>query len=340
MDCAPVLIITLNRYEHLKRCIDSLKKNTLAKETDLYIGLDYPPNERYEEGFQRVQDYLDGGIEGFRNVIVVKQTVNQGMFRNFVKLEEKAYETHNKIIYSEDDNEFSANYLEYMNWCLEKYENDDTVLAVSGYNYPISRDDFTGNVFRCGTYFSAWGYGIWKKKETEMRKHLNMDFFMKCYKNGRYMRMLSKAGRNQYVNMVKGMLEYTPDLIAENQIREIDLAFGLYMAAAGKQMVFPVESKVRNWGYDGTGANCLELTYKDGAESNHRNFRFENQQIDEQERFLEILEEGVLTQSKINQLLDSYFAIPHKEYVRAKIAYFVSRILGLKRAGALTQRRK
>lgn len=40
---APILIPTLNRYEHLKRCVESLAKNKLAKESELVIGLDYPP---------------------------------------------------------------------------------------------------------------------------------------------------------------------------------------------------------------------------------------------------------------------------------------------------------
>lgn len=340
MKCAPVLIITLNRYEHLKRCIDSLKKSPLAKETDLYIGLDYPPNERYEEGFKRISNYLDDGIEGFRNVIVVRHTVNQGMFRNFTALEEKAYETHDRIIYSEDDNEFSVNFLEYMNRCLARYEHDDTVLAVSGYNYPIDTDSFTGNVYRCGTYFAAWGYGIWKKKETEMRKHLNMDFFTRCYKDHRYMRMLEKASRNQYANMIKGMLEYTSELIVEQQIREVDLAFGLYMAASGKCMIFPVESKARNWGYDGTGENCNEVTHKEGTKITHRNFRFETQEMDNQETFSEISEEPVLTQRQINGLLNGYFEISQKEYLRVKAARILSGVLGMKTAIKITKRGK
>lgn len=40
---APVIIPTLNRYVHLKRCVDSLAKCTHAPDTELIIGLDYPP---------------------------------------------------------------------------------------------------------------------------------------------------------------------------------------------------------------------------------------------------------------------------------------------------------
>ena len=50
MSYAPVLITTCNRYEHLKRCVESLSKCTLASETDLIISVDYPPSDKYVDG--------------------------------------------------------------------------------------------------------------------------------------------------------------------------------------------------------------------------------------------------------------------------------------------------
>lgn len=44
---APVCIPTLNRYEHLKELIESLQRNPWAQYTDLFIGLDFPPGEKY-----------------------------------------------------------------------------------------------------------------------------------------------------------------------------------------------------------------------------------------------------------------------------------------------------
>ncbi|MDE7019248.1 MAG: glycosyltransferase, partial [Lachnospiraceae bacterium] len=200
MQYAPVLIVTLNRYQHLKRCIESLRKNKLARYTDLYIGFDYPPNQKYEKGYHQVKKYLDGGIEGFHNVIIMEHTSNRGVYRNVLDLRAVAYEKYDRYIITEDDNEFSPNYLEYMNKGLKKYEEDDNVLAISGYCYPIESSNFEGNVFKCGTYFAAYGYGIWKQKEEEMRKCLNMVFFCGLYKNHAYMRGLARQSKNQFAN--------------------------------------------------------------------------------------------------------------------------------------------
>ena len=329
MQCAPVLIVTLNRYEHLKRCIDSLRKNKLACYTDLYIGFDYPPDQKYEKGYHQVKKYLGGGIDGFHDVIIMEHSSNRGVYRNVLDLRAAVYKKYDRYIITEDDNEFSPNYLEYMNKGLEKYEKDDDVLAISGYCYPIESSSFKGNVFKCGTYFAAYGYGIWKQKEEEMRKCLNMSFFCGLYRNSAYMKDLACQSRNQYANMVKGMLKYTSELISGNELREDDLAYGLYMVASGKKMVYPVISKARNWGYDGTGVNCGEINFKQQKTVNHRNFLFEKQSIDQDKDFSEIVEDLMVTQDQVNELMDVYFSIPKKEYIKVKIAYFFSRIIGL-----------
>ena len=59
---APVAVWTLNRYEHLRCCIDSLKKNKYAIDTEVYISLDFPPSEGYQEGYDKVRAYLHQNI--------------------------------------------------------------------------------------------------------------------------------------------------------------------------------------------------------------------------------------------------------------------------------------
>ena len=55
---APVIIPTLSRYEHFRKCFESLEKCTYAEETDVYVGLDYPPSEKYIEGWKKIDRYL------------------------------------------------------------------------------------------------------------------------------------------------------------------------------------------------------------------------------------------------------------------------------------------
>ena len=55
---APIYIPTLCRSEHFQKCIESLKTNTWARYTDVYIALDYPPSEKYRAGYEKICSYL------------------------------------------------------------------------------------------------------------------------------------------------------------------------------------------------------------------------------------------------------------------------------------------
>lgn len=58
----PILIITLCRYRHFVNCVESLHKNVLAKETELYVGLNYPTKEKSWLEYQKIEEYLEKGI--------------------------------------------------------------------------------------------------------------------------------------------------------------------------------------------------------------------------------------------------------------------------------------
>ena len=174
---APVLIPTLNRYEHLRRCIESLAKCTHAKETELIIGLDYPPSEKYEGGWKMIREYLPT-INGFRKVTILNRNKNLGAVANMNALIDFACKTNESYIFTEDDNEFSPNFLEYINKGLERYKDDTNVFSISGYNFPISMEGYEKNVY--GTYhFSAWGCGFWRDKQIDLTiKELTKFVFM------------------------------------------------------------------------------------------------------------------------------------------------------------------
>ena len=79
---APVMITACNRYDHLQRCIASLQRNGYAKETELYISVDYPWDETYLNDWEKVCGLLRGPIEGFKQVTIYYQESNLGFYEN------------------------------------------------------------------------------------------------------------------------------------------------------------------------------------------------------------------------------------------------------------------
>ena len=53
---SPIIIPTLNRFTHFKNCVESLAACTNADKTELIIGLDYPPSEKYVDGWIKIKD--------------------------------------------------------------------------------------------------------------------------------------------------------------------------------------------------------------------------------------------------------------------------------------------
>ena len=128
---APVIIPTLCRFEHFKRCIDSLSRCTGAEYTDLYIGLDFPAKDSHWPGYNKICGYVSQ-ITGFNQVIVYKREYNYGASANTHALKESIIKQYDRYIFSDDDNEFSPNFLDYMNEGLTRFKDNPNILKICG----------------------------------------------------------------------------------------------------------------------------------------------------------------------------------------------------------------
>lgn len=242
---APVLITTLNRYEHFKRCVESLSRCTHAEKTELVIGLDYPPNEKYVAGWEKISEYVKS-ISGFGKITIFKREENLGSSLNSRELRKYARLHYDRYICVEDDVELSPNFLDYINKGLEKYKDDPKVFAICGYNY--FEIDMTG--YEKEYYFShevnAWGWGRWFNEKC--------DGLMKATHKPGYL-----------TGLVKDVPFWT---FLKNNTKRCNLLFNIGLEFRGDAYytyyewnydmycMFPTLSMIRNYGYDGTGIHC------------------------------------------------------------------------------------
>lgn len=334
----PVIIVTLSRCEHLIRCIESLKRNKVAVETELYIGLDFPPNEKYMEGYKKIDRYLSE-LKGFKEIHIIRHNVNMGCEKNHLCVRSKVYEKFDRYIFSEDDNEFSENYLEYMNLLMDLYGNIPDVLAVSGYGYPMVCDYNENHVFFVNTYFSAYGCGTWKSKWEKLEQGIQLQIFKQYYGDKKKMMELRRRSPNQFCYFVKGMIGYVTELRDDSQLACIDLSYGLYMYFNNLKMIFPTITKVKNWGFDGSGQHCVEQKSVNGLEGKtHRDYNFFKQELDAESEFRQITFGEELDEEKVDELLKNFFEVTKREFLVATVAYFVSLILGVDRMYAFVRK--
>jgi hypothetical protein len=243
---APVIIPTLCRYEHFKRCIDSLSRCTGAEFTDVYIGLDYPAKEEHWEGYKKICEYVKN-VSGFNNLFVLIREQNFGVRRNNEDLKEQVKRVSDRYIYSEYDNEFSPNFLEYMNEGLTRYKDNPNIMRICGSKMTWGIDfqgitkGYDKNVFPAKDY-NASGVGSWfsKIKKIPYTKTSVLNSW----------KLTCKAFRKGYCTAIQRMMY---QLDKESQLPDVGMR--LYCAFHDKYCIFPLVSKVKNWGYDGSGIN-------------------------------------------------------------------------------------
>ena len=131
---APIVIPTLSRYEHFVRLIESLIANPWAKYTEMYVAVDDAPAEKYKSGRKKILQYLNSEElkTAFKDVHIIERERNYGSLWNGYYLIEDIANKENCWICLQDDLEVSPNFIEYMDKCLEKYKDDDKVMAICG----------------------------------------------------------------------------------------------------------------------------------------------------------------------------------------------------------------
>lgn len=244
---APVLIPTLCRFQHLKNLLESLSKCHGAEFTEVYIAVDYPLKESHWDGYNKICQYLDNaGKLGFKSLNIIKRDKNYGFGKNgnFRILVSDMLQKYDKYIGSEDDNIFAYEFLDFINYNLAKYENDKSVMAVSGYMNPVLEDLGKRYALRLEN-FSAWGFGIWKDRAIENYYYSDsLDAKKRIVEDYSFELKCKKHRLNIFTDML-GMVRGKPIWG--------DALYTAMLLHHKKSCICPSKSLVRNMGWDGTG---------------------------------------------------------------------------------------
>ena len=333
---APVVIPTLNRYDHFKKCLESLECCIQADETEVFVGLDYPPSEKYVEGWIAIDSYLKEKEKSnrFRNLYVIRREKNygiKGQSSNVACLINQVKTVADRYILSEDDNVFSPNFLVYMNLCLEKYQNDLDVIAVTGYSFPVEWKSSNGATVQKQSFnASAWGWGWWFNKLDEVGQDISTgDIYNRAsivLKEKKYKKGLFVAFY-EYVCASIIPLSYLKK-IQSGRLAVTDYCTRQYLFVYDKFVISPLISKVRNIGLDGSGVYCQnnQAVVCDGRDSWHTDFA--NQEIDQSSSF-EVAENNPDLLEENRRRLDMYEWRPMSQHIIATLIAFGIRVFGL-----------
>jgi len=242
MKLAPVLIFTYNRPWHTMETIEALKKNELAKESELFIYSDEAKDKESIGRVREVREYIKK-TDGFKKVTIIEREKNWGLADNIIDGVTKIVNEYGKIIVLEDDLVTSPYFLKFMNDGLEFYKNEERVVSIHGCIYPV-KEKLPDTFFIKGA--DCWGWATWKRGwdlfENDGKKLLNE------LKQKKLIRKFNFNNSYPYLRMLQDQIEGKNNSWA---IRWYASAF-----LKDKLTLYPGRSLVNNFGFDGSGIHC------------------------------------------------------------------------------------
>jgi hypothetical protein len=242
MQPAPIALFTYNRLQHTVTTVESLQRNDLAEESELFVFSDGPRSEADTEKVCAVRDYLKR-ITGFRSVTIIEKDANLGLAQSIITGVTDIVNRYGRIIVLEDDMVTSPWFLRYMNEALESYRDEERVISIHGYLYPV-KTKLPETFFLRGA--DCWGWATWQRGwdlfEPDGRKLLHE---------------LKARGLTRRFDF-DGAYGYTKDL--EKQVSGAIDSWAIRWHASAflgeKLTLYPGRSLVANIGVDESGTHC------------------------------------------------------------------------------------
>lgn len=243
---APIILFVYARPSHTQKTVEALAKNTLAKESEVYIFSDNAKKSKDNENVRKVREYINTIPEKdyFKKVTIIEAQKNKGLANSVIDGVTEIINEKEKAIVVEDDLITSKFFLEYMNNALDFYNKDEKIWSISGYNLPIEIPNGYEYDIYLGYRGCSWGWATWKDRWN------TVDWEVKDYKKFKHSyrkRKIINRGGPDMAQMLDAQMKGLCDSWAIRWCYE--------QSKQNKYTVYPVKSLIQNCGLDGTGTH-------------------------------------------------------------------------------------
>lgn len=277
MELAPICVFSYDRPDHLRRTLEALSRNDLARESELYIFCD-GPKPIADEGIADVEGANDsarriwhGDAADYPAYIrriadnvelaqsqtwpkalhVIAQPCNKGLADSIVDGVTEVVGRHGRIIMIEDDVVTSKGFLRYMNEALELYKDDERVMHISGYMYPHKCR--LPQTFFYPVPYPGGGWATWQRAW----KHYNNDTAaLFKYWDGRWKEFDVHGGDNLSRQLRQNM---------DGTLKTWYVKWHAVLMQRGALTLYPGQSLTNNIGFDSSATNCYATNKFDVA---------------------------------------------------------------------------
>ena len=279
IDLAPIALFVYERVDHARATIEALAKNDLAKSTHLCVFSDGPKHKKSTLRVEEVRGYLDTlpSQNWFKSVTIIKAAKNKGLANSIIKGVSKLIKEYGCVIVVEDDLVTAPDYLDFMNSALDFYKTNQTIGSVTGYSPVHSHrlpSDYKHDIY-LATRNCSYGWGTWldrwEKVDWEAKAYNQLQTSFKLRNR------FNECGIDRYKRLENQM---------NGKIDSWSIRFGLFQFMNDLYTVYPVVSRLKNIGWDGSGTHytnksaSLSIPFNQKIEEERVPFKLENINVD------------------------------------------------------------
>lgn len=257
MKLAPIAVFAFNRPDHLRRCLESIASADLGEDSKVTVYCDGP---RTQEDAQRCMEVgeVAASFSSRLKLTVVAREENFGLKRSIETGVSETVETAGRVIVIEDDLELSPATLRYFNEGLEKYEDQESVFQLSGYQFPISLSEIDSDPDRQMEAFflpltTSWGWATWKRA-WNLYDGNPSDSKLDRFSSQEELKSFNFGNSHDFEAMLRAAIAGDVDSWAIHWYDAVHRRRGL--------VLYPEESLIWNGGFDGSGRHGERREFK------------------------------------------------------------------------------
>jgi len=264
---APIVLFGYNRPDHMRQTLDHLAQAAGAVESPLWIFCDGPKpgTDPAQVEAVRALAHEPQWVQKFASIKVTAAAQNKGLARSIISGVSAVMDEAGRAIVVEDDVLVATDFLRFMNDCLEFYKNDQSVGSVTGFSpLPEPPAGYAHDVMavprNCSQCWATWA-DRWREVDWEARAA------EKLWNDPKLRRRFNAAGNDRVERLRRQK---------KGKIDSWSIRFGLWQTLAHRHTIYPVDNRVRNIGYDGSGVHTKSgQNVNAAALSEPRSYRLE-----------------------------------------------------------------
>jgi GT2 family glycosyltransferase len=236
---APIALFVYNRPEHTRRTIKFLQQNLLADESRLYIFSDAAKDSSQQLLVDEVRAIIRL-VDGFKSVELIERKTNFGLAESIIDGVSTLVSEYGIVIVFEDDLISSAYTLQYFNDALQRYQNEEKLMHIGAYMYPLKGENLPETFFyRAAT---SWGWATWERAWRDFEPDVN-----------KIIARFDRKKKNEF--SIEGTMNFWKQIIEFKRGRNNSWAIRWYASIflKGGLTLNPSKSLINNIGHDGSG---------------------------------------------------------------------------------------